>query len=163
MSESEFAGLGLAMGQVTGARSFLVDGLGRLTGIHYKQVWRPGENVAECRRKDDDSMAATLRRIDQSIAALWAFDMTPRPSVAPITGGRKRGREKVVMVPTTRIVPPVPVAPVEPKPHTMGDCSCGFYGYYDGSDDYYKDGLVSGVVEGYGEALIGTRGFRVGK
>lgn len=42
-------------------------------------------------------------------------------------------------------------------------CTCGFYGYYDGSNDYYHEGYVSAVVEGYGEAVMGDRGFRVMK
>lgn len=44
--------------------------------------------------------------------------------------------------------------------HNMAECSCGFYGFYDGSNDYKSDGTVSAVVEGYGETVIGTRGFR---
>jgi hypothetical protein len=46
------------------------------------------------------------------------------------------------------------------KRDTLADCSHGFYGYYDGSNDYYKAGMVMGVIEGYGETVIGTRGFR---
>jgi len=45
---------------------------------------------------------------------------------------------------------------------------CGFYGYYDGSNDYNppanpKRDMVSGVVEGFGSVLIGERGFRAQK
>lgn len=42
-------------------------------------------------------------------------------------------------------------------------CAHGFYAYYDSSDDYHDPGMVSGVIEGYGEAVIGTRGFRAMK
>lgn len=42
----------------------------------------------------------------------------------------------------------------------LADCKHGFYGYYDGSDDYHESGMISGVIEGYGEAVIGSRGFR---
>lgn len=50
-------------------------------------------------------------------------------------------------------------------------CRCGFYGYYDGSNDYYRPdhrskwgrNYVAGMIEGYGEVLIGSRGFRVTK
>jgi hypothetical protein len=50
----------------------------------------------------------------------------------------------------------------------LPECRCGFYGFYDGSNDYYvgddrHTNLVTGVVEGYGEVLIGTRGFRAAK
>lgn len=101
--DPSFSGLEFAAGTAKGARSFRVDELGRLTGIHFPQVWTPGENVAECRASE---------------------------------------------------------------PHKEGgfpDCRCGFYGYYDGSNNYYRAGYISGVVEGYGEAVMGSRGFRVMK
>ncbi len=45
---------------------------------------------------------------------------------------------------------------------------CGFYGYYEGSNDYNPADKphidrVSGVVWGWGHCLIGTRGFRVSR
>lgn len=40
------------------------------------------------------------------------------------------------------------------------ECQCGFYGYFDGSNDYYRPGRVAGMIEGFGETVIGTRGFR---
>jgi hypothetical protein len=48
----------------------------------------------------------------------------------------------------------------EKSDHNLTSCPHGFYAYYDGSNDYYKPGYVAGVIEGYGEAVIGTRGFR---
>lgn len=102
-AETRFSGKEFAVGTAKGARSFRVDSLGRLTGIHFRQVWVPGENVAECKAD---------------------------------------------------------------HPHAAGafpDCKCGFYGYYDGSNDYYVEGYVSAVVEGYGEAVMGDKGFRVTK
>lgn len=47
----------------------------------------------------------------------------------------------------------------------LPSCGCGFYAYYDGSNDYYdptKFGpdLIPGVIEGSGEVLVGMRGFR---
>lgn len=50
-----------------------------------------------------------------------------------------------------------------PERGHIADCRCGFYGYYDGSNDYranHGDWLVEGVVEGWGETVIGKRGFR---
>lgn len=38
----------LAIGSVTGARGFKQDGLGRLTGVSRRRVFRPGANTAEC-------------------------------------------------------------------------------------------------------------------
>lgn len=48
-------------------------------------------------------------------------------------------------------------------PHSMTVCGHGLYGYYEGSNDYYSPGRVMGVVEAYGETIIGTRGFRASK
>lgn len=135
---NQFDGIGFAPGVVRGARSFDVDVLGRLTGIHYKQVWRPGENTAECRKRESDTWGGTFLN---SLTISY---------VEEAIYGRKRK--------------PVPkVEPEKPKPHSMETCACGFYGYYDNSNDYYAKGRVSGIVEGYGETLIGTRGFRCGK
>lgn len=50
-----------------------------------------------------------------------------------------------------------------PAEHEMTECGHGFYGYYEGSNDYYGSGHVMGVVEAYGETVIGTRGFRASK
>jgi hypothetical protein len=44
--------------------------------------------------------------------------------------------------------------------HDFADCTCGFYAYLNGVNDYIGTGRVIGVVEGYGETLIGRRGFR---
>lgn len=60
--------------------------------------------------------------------------------------------------------PTGPAVHESPRPaHSLADCGHGFYGYYEGSNDFYTSGRVMGVVEGYGEAVIGTRGFRVSK
>ncbi len=48
--------------------------------------------------------------------------------------------------------------------HEMGECEHGFYAYFDGSrQSYMSDPGVRGVIEGYGEVVIGTRGFRAMK
>jgi hypothetical protein len=48
-------------------------------------------------------------------------------------------------------------------PHTLDACACGFYAFFDGSNDFHSDGPVWGAVEGYGEAVLGERGFRARK
>lgn len=131
---SQFDGVGLAPGVVVGARSFEIDKMGRLIGIHYKQVWNPRENSAECRKQEVDS-SATYPGFGLSYSFMEEY-----------LYGKKRK--------------PTKVEPEQPKKHTMASCACGFYGYYDGSNDYHGKGRVSGVIEGYGETLIGTRGFR---
>lgn len=133
MIEPQIAEAGFAVGVVRGARSSNIDRLGRLTGINYAQVWRPGENEAECRRRDmDDMFGVHLQR------ALSYYIAAPGAQPAPT---------------------PKPAPPAH-EPHAMRDCKHGFYAYYDGSDDYHEAGRVSAVVEGYGETVIGTRGFR---
>tara|TARA_R100000365_G_scaffold3491_1_gene11676 strand:- start:7402 stop:7956 length:555 start_codon:yes stop_codon:yes gene_type:complete len=47
--------------------------------------------------------------------------------------------------------------------HDVTDCSHGFYAYFDGKEEDHRDPAVSGVIEGYGEVLIGTKGFRAMK
>lgn len=128
---------GFAAGSVKGARSFKIDKLGRLTGVHHAQVWKPGENEAACKRRQDDEYDIRFGSFDlfsglylNSRAGLRASDPTYRPRLR------------------------------EEDPHSLSECKHGFYAYYDGSDDYHETGYVSGVVEGYGETVIGTRGFR---
>ena len=48
MTGGEFTGPALAAGSVLGVRAFGVDVLGRLRGVTYGDVFRPGLNVARC-------------------------------------------------------------------------------------------------------------------
>lgn len=132
MSVGEFNGIEFAAGSVVGARSFNIDDLGRLTGVNFPQVWRPGENEAKCLR-DSAPHGMTAAGVYQ------AMGLIPPPWLSQA------------------------VQPVEPKPdlpHSMEKCSHGFYAFYDGSNDYREQANISGVIEGYGEVVIGTRGFR---
>lgn len=49
------------------------------------------------------------------------------------------------------------------------NCLCGFYGYYDGSNDYLQDHMawadwrIAGIIEGWGKCVVGARGFRCEK
>lgn len=172
MSVTEFGGIGFALGTVRGARSFQVDKLGRLTGVSYSQVWRPGENDAEC-RKADASIGSFGFTFDFSRYGARYFGSTiaspiPAPAVTPSMFERAKSLFTSASLPVDQplvvraIEAPKPVEPEKPK-HNLESCACGFYGYYDGSDDYHKSGYVSAVVEGYGETVIGTRGFRAYK
>lgn len=134
MSADEFGGRGFAPGVVTGVRSFDVDTLGRLTGIHYKQVWVPGENVSECRKEEGSPFGFSYTFLVDAIYGTTSKAHQQKPVEAP-----------------------------KPLQHKFADCLCGFYGYFDGSDDYHGRGKVTGVVEAYGETVIGTRGFRAKK
>lgn len=44
--------------------------------------------------------------------------------------------------------------------HQFLGCSCGFYAYYNGYNEYLDSNAIVGIIEGYGETVIGTRGFR---
>lgn len=152
---SEFSGYDFTAGSVRGLRAFKVDSLGRLTGWSFKAVWTPGENVAECRQKDSG----------------WGW-------VPPFLGGTitlttdptsTRRWYAAGGVPTTYTVKDAPAIeppaePAENPPHDLATCQCGFYAYYEGSNDYaVNKGTVSAVVEGYGKTVIGSRGFRCEK
>lgn len=59
---------------------------------------------------------------------------------------------------------------VLPEGHRIAglDCTCGFYAYFDDSNDYaanrwYGSPKVTGIVEAYGTVTIGSRGFRASK
>lgn len=48
--------------------------------------------------------------------------------------------------------------------HPVDECSHGFYAYYDGSKNFRQQGVVHGVVLGYGrEVFVGSKGFRAMK
>lgn len=128
---------GFAAGVVRGVRAFDVDKFGRLLGVTFRQVWTPGENRAECKRRYDGDIAqamhAMTRAFFASPVAYYSVPAVPAPSSKPAMAD---------------------------EPHAMRDCKHGFYAYYDGSNDYKSPGRINAVVEGYGETVIGTRGFR---
>lgn len=139
----EFAGLGLALGTVRGVRAFEVDSLGRLTGVSYKKVWKPGENEAECKYRE---------RIESRNMSVKTDEYGTKYYVA----------NEVALYNGTYVGPHE--GSFEYSEHDMSTCSCGYHAYYDGSNDYHKPGeTVTAVVEGYGETVIGTRGFRAAK
>lgn len=130
---TEFGAPEFSIEPVKGARAFDVDKYGRLRGVTYEQVWTPGENLAECRQ---DSLSAGLRSLS---ITLYGH-----------TGGYVPFSTETQQRSTR-------------DPHSLVGCKHGFYGYYDGSNDYYRPDRVSGVIEGYGEVVVGTRGFRATK
>lgn len=139
MSAEEFAGMGFAVGVTRGLRAFDVDTLGRLRGVSYDDVWTPGENVAKCHRDRGGYLTFGPGGYITSHALNTAWlsaGLGAKPAVTTDDPEQK---------------------------HDASKCSCGYYAYYDGSNDYGKPGRVSAVIEGYGETVIGTRGFRAQK
>lgn len=142
-----FAGLGFAIGSVRGVRTFRyvnrieewaqLGASGQLMGLYYPQIWTDGVNIAECRKQDQ------------------TFNYFGKKAYEDYENGRV-DRE---------VLPVQKFDPVPTGGEHMPKCNCGFYGYYDGSNDYYdptKYGpdLIAGIVEGFGEVMIGARGFR---
>lgn len=51
-----------------------------------------------------------------------------------------------------------------PEDHGMDVCQHGLYAYGENSNDYHRDGYVSGVIDAWGkEVMVGTRGFRASR
>jgi hypothetical protein len=85
MNPEEFAGVAsFAIGVVRGARSFRVDDDGMLTGIAYKQIWTPGENLAGC-RKWETYIPITAAVIDGTFTVFIAPVPDTRYQTAPDT------------------------------------------------------------------------------
>lgn len=135
---TDFSDRPLVAGSLIGLRSFCVDELGRLTGIHQKAVFTPEENLAEC--KADPYVRNMQRTLSLSVERMYASGVFPM-----------------------MIERPTPSAGA--KDHVVGsvDCACGFYAYFDGGNDYADKGDVTALIEGYGVCTVGDRGFRASK
>lgn len=159
---SDFSDRPFVAGSLVGLRAFAIDAYGRLHGPSYDSVFRPGENVATCRKPDDDGMWQYFQPVTFSSGG---FTLSDDPTLA--------------------------AAAVESKPlkkesqHRVAgkDCSCGFYAYYDGRNDYLKvpsggggwtvtfggatgassRDRIGAVIEGFGVCTVGSRGFRAEK
>lgn len=124
MTDFDFAGLDFCIGVVRGARSFRLDDSGMLTGIVYRQVWTPGENIATCRKLETFLPESRLQFERNN-------PQDTRYQTAPC--------------------------------HSMISCRHGFYAYYVESSDFPTTNGIRAMIEGYGEVVIGTRGFRAMK
>jgi hypothetical protein len=124
-----------------------------VTNIGGSDPWLPGENVAVCRWHEAEWSA-----LQRSVAAsLRSF--ADRVYIKP-------GGELVYLPDDSPELPPKP----EPRPegHTLAECTCGFYAYFDRADaaNYIQNPILSssrrtyGVVEAYGECVVGTKGVR---
>ncbi|MFE4469521.1 hypothetical protein ACFRFH_11965 [Leifsonia sp. NPDC056824] len=188
---SEFDGMDLSSkDDVYGTRSFRVDKLGRLTGVTFStSVWRPGVNTAVCL---SESRVFEVRGNPKLYEALTG--MTPGEALAlQRKRERDHGQrpEGVVGVIYNQLAygvnanyyPPVilgsgggmyvpdpdSLSDIDKKrlsevPHPIDHCQHGFYGYYEGSNDYgpkmHGGGYVNGVIQASGATTLGTRGFR---
>lgn len=150
-----------SVGTLTGLRAFSVDRLGRLISPSQGTVFKPGENVAQCRRSYGGPFSPGLLR---SIYAGYS----PFGIVSPrFVTDPKTGAVSVDYTPTPLADEVAPDPTEEPK-HTVGalNCQCGFYAYTDGFNDYYseyKEQRLAAIVEGYGICTTGSRGFRASR
>lgn len=136
---SDFSDRPFVAGSLVGLRAFDVDALGRLAGPSFGGIFQPGENVATCGggRPELAALARAQRDLARSMAR-WE-----------ITYGSAGSLTKSAV--ETKKAPHV----------TAGKgCSCGFYAYFDGRNDYAKASRVAAVIEGYGVCTVGERGFR---
>ena len=192
----DFEGTDFAIGQLRGTRSFKIDDYGRLTGVYYTQVWKPGVNEAECK--------AVNSSIFPVLDDLWRYRTNLDKKLSSYLNKRMQDGKfgklgyKLNGTPTRALPDDEPPGvkndtfvygePGDPEydciaaeidecerrikvvrqkaeeflgtDHSIDACSHGFYGYYEGSNDYYRDGMVMGVVEAFGEVVIGSRGFK---
>lgn len=157
---SDFSDRPLVAGSVTGLRSFRVDSLGRLAGVHYQDVFKPGVNRARCGKGIDVSptaigigTSAISTRTSQEIARVLAAASAATYSTTMETRATRK--------------PPPPKVSLTKKPkHRVGNvgCACGFYAYFDtdGNPHHSSDQALA-LVEGTGTVTVGTRGFRAEK
>jgi hypothetical protein len=192
----DFEGTDFAVGQLRGTRSFKIDDYGRLTGVYYTQVWKPGVNEAECHAVNSsvfpvlDDLWRYRTNLDVKLST-YLKERLQHGTLGKM--GHKLNGTPVRALPDNE--PPevkndtfVYGEPGDPEydciaaemdecqrrikvvkdkaneflgtDHSIDACSHGFYGYYEGSNDYYRDGMVMGVVEAFGEVVIGSRGFK---
>ncbi len=134
MSASEFSGVDLHLGSVTGFRSWQVDFEGKLKGVSHSDLWLPGENRSKCHGQLPKSLVGA-RQPDESFSDFY-------------TRVDYYGKEKAWR-----------------GSHGIEDCTHGYYGFFE-KDTYNAYGsavTLNGIVEAYGEVVIGTKGFRADK
>lgn len=124
MSDTDYSGIGLALGTVRGLRAWRIGHEGTLESVTYSHKWTPGENVVD----------------------------TPcgcQPEALEGEGWEERSER---------------AKPWRLDGHDFATSKCGFYAYMTTKANYwYADMPVLGVVEGYGEVVIGKKGFRAKK
>lgn len=177
----QFTGTPLVAGEVFGVRAWDVDTLGRIKSPSYKHIWTPDENVAECQKQEQtltthyesDELPKGARITDVCIN--WftppTFDALYRSDYLFYSPpSRENGTYQVtfelpdgsISSQTVKQIREVQVKPPKPKKHDFTTCTCGFHAYLSGTNGY-ADRNVIGVVQGYGETFLGTRGFRSSK
>lgn len=152
----------LSIEPVVGVRAFLVDSKGRLRGVTHSDVWRPGENVATCRASGPELPP----RPDGGSYANGGFVIPPRyldfyDPLRTAANQRKAAKKRDKRLAEWK-AECIRIRE-EWEGHGLDRCDHGFWAFYAPSAQYAGADTVYGVVEGYGEVIIGTKGFRASK
>lgn len=171
---SDFAGqeYEFATGSLFGLRGWDMDGLGRLHGVTYREVWRPGENVSVCKQMRAVPCTAKAEPRDR----LPKLAVEPRkrrrkgrkaqnsPYLSPLAEWERELLGMSEALEKRRCGDPTCSNGVHEVPmdhHYDPSCGCGFWAYDEAG--FVPQGKVIGVIEGYGKTTIGTKGFRCEK
>lgn len=159
----EFSTRRLVIGSLTGLRSFNVDRLGRLTAVVAKQIWTPGENVATCRYEEVNTTSPWSTGLVAYVNG--GFITSSSTSYDPFTFAMPSALPASPSGATSTLGPSVKKRSEQDGHELVSlSCECGFYAYFDGRNDYHSnDARVTGLIEGYGKVVMGTRGFRAEK
>ncbi|MEE6273489.1 hypothetical protein V2J56_09035 [Georgenia sp. MJ206] len=141
-----------ALGTVRGLRSFTIGESGSLHGVTYPQEWEVGENAARC----------PLARLDPRAPSPFVLHAHPMLAWGASANFMylQYARGGVHALFDERSVEGLPATPAD---HDMSKCACGFYAYFDDTNEYGATDRAAAVVEGYGQTIIGTKGFRSAK
>lgn len=155
----------LALGEVHGLRLWRIDEYGRLRARNWQKAppWRPGVNTARC--LSESSLGGIQQVVDPSgknrkaknVFVEASHTVAPRYTVAWDDGSTE---EYTDLSFSNR--------PNDLHPAPWEGCTCGFYAYTNPEesevDEYRSHGeYVMGLIKGYGQTLIGSRGFRCEK
>jgi hypothetical protein len=183
-----FTGIPFVMGSIRGERSwnFDIKADSRLLSPTFPHEWVAGENQSICQRGDYFITLGEATQIARKSglipAEAYVTDMVITSDVL-ITWTPKVSKFlrlfRVSTERTTRISLDEGRKALLDWRDNDADCdyarcSCGFYAYLNGVNEYHMMGQlmsmaltgrirVTGIVEGYGETFIGTRGFRAKK
>lgn len=161
----------LSIEPVVGVRVFDVDSRGRLRGVTHKDVWRPGENVAECHARKpalpehpdnrDRQLTSLLTRGAQPSGYNPPHYVDFHDPLGTAKSQRRAGAKRDELVKEWKAE--CARINAEWETHGLDKCDHGFWAFYEPNVEYASAARVFGIVEGYGEVVIGTKGFRASK
>ncbi len=148
----------LSIEPVVGVRVFRVDDMGRLRGVTHQDIWRPGENTAACHAPGPRMPSRPMGPVSlQNQPWYLTFDDPFHTAKSQRRAARKADvRMKEWEEECRRIRD-------EWKGHGLDKCEHGFWAYYTPQGRFASADTVYAVVEGFGECVIGTKGFRASK